>query len=92
MVVSHKTARRVSLPALTPRKGALGTRVEAVGPKHFAIVAVDHWVMAEEPFTIAGRQLPDVLSVFSGTKPFFYWTIFHITLGFMPKPAAKKGS
>ena len=41
MVVSQKTARRVSLPAFAPCKGALGTRVEAVGPKRFAIVAVD---------------------------------------------------
>jgi transposase len=41
MVVSRKTARRVSLPAFTPRKGALGTRIEAVGPHRFAIVAVD---------------------------------------------------
>jgi transposase len=41
MVVSQKTGRRVSLPTFTPRKGALGARVEAVGPKRFAIVAVD---------------------------------------------------
>jgi transposase len=41
MVVSHKTARRVSLPAFTPRKGTLGTRIEAVGPNRFGIVAVD---------------------------------------------------
>ena len=41
MVVSQKTPRRVSLPVCTPRNGELGTRVEAVGPKHFAVVAVD---------------------------------------------------
>jgi transposase len=41
MVVSQKTARRVSLPAFAPHKGALGARVEAAGPKHFAILAVD---------------------------------------------------
>ena len=41
MVVSQKSPRRVSLPAFTPRTGALGARVEAVGPKRFAIVAVD---------------------------------------------------
>ena len=41
MAISQKTRRRVSLPARTPRRGELGTRVEAVGPKHFAIVAVD---------------------------------------------------
>ena len=41
MVVSQKPSRRVSLPTLTPRKGGLGPRVEAVGPKRFGIVAVD---------------------------------------------------
>lgn len=41
MVVSQKTARRVSLPAYTPRNGELAARVEAVGPKHFAVLAVD---------------------------------------------------
>lgn len=41
MAVSPKTKRRASLPTLTPRKGGLGSRVEAVGPKHFGIVAVD---------------------------------------------------
>jgi transposase len=41
MVVSQKPGRRSSLPTLTPRKGGLGSRVEAVGPKRFGIVAVD---------------------------------------------------
>lgn len=41
MVVPQKTGRRVSLPKFTPRKGGLGGRIEAVGPKHFGIVAVD---------------------------------------------------
>jgi transposase len=41
MAVSRKNAPRVSLPALTPRKGTLGTRVEAAGPHRFAILAVD---------------------------------------------------
>jgi transposase len=41
MVVSQKTPRRVSFPVCTPRKGELGTRVEAVGPKRFGVVAID---------------------------------------------------
>lgn len=36
-----KTKRRSALPAFTPRKGGLGARVQAVGPEHFGVVAVD---------------------------------------------------
>jgi transposase len=70
MAVSPKTKRRASLPTLTPRKGGLGSRVEAVGPEHFGIVAVDcaknssRWRLADffgrcliPPATLAHRAV-----------------------------------
>ena len=53
----------------------------------FGMVAANHWVFANEPVTIGGTTMPNLLSALSDRETFAYCTILHITLGFMPKPA-----
>jgi hypothetical protein len=56
----------------------------------FGLAAFHHWGMAEMPMTVAGYTLPNILWAVSAKNAFYYWTIMHITLAFMPKPAAKR--
>ncbi len=54
MARSHATRSQGSVPKLTPRDDSLRGRVEAVGPTHFGIVAVD---CAQEFRAMAARRL-----------------------------------
>ena len=56
----------------------------------FGFVAMNHWVFAQRPLTIDGLTLSNPLTVLFGRHSFNYWTIAHVTLGFLPKPAAKR--
>jgi hypothetical protein len=56
----------------------------------FALIALNHWVFAERPMTIRGATFANPLTILFSQSSFYYWTIFHVTLGFLPKPAPKR--
>ena len=53
----------------------------------FGLVALNHWIFANQPVVIGNTTMPNILSPLSSRNTFAYCTILHITLGFMPKPA-----
>jgi hypothetical protein len=50
------------------------------------LVASNHWVLAGAPIPWGGAGVPNPLSLLLSTSAFYYWTIFHVTLSFVPKP------
>jgi hypothetical protein len=56
----------------------------------FGLIAVNHWVLAQQPMTIGGKTFPNVLTILFCRDSLYYWTIVHVTMGFLPKPAPKR--
>jgi hypothetical protein len=56
----------------------------------FGLVAVNHWGFAQRPMTFQGLTLANPLTFLFSEHSLYYWTIAHCTLGFLPKPAAKR--
>jgi hypothetical protein len=56
----------------------------------FALIALDHWVLGDRPMQMFGRSMPNPLALLFSESSFYYWTIIHVTLGFLPKPAPKR--
>lgn len=50
------------------------------------LIAANHWLLAQRPVTFRAMTLPNPLTVLFCANNFFYWTIIHCTLGFLPKP------
>jgi hypothetical protein len=55
-----------------------------------ACIMANHWLFAQQPLTISGSTWANPLTVLFSSGSLFYWTIAHVTLGFLPKPAAKR--
>ena len=53
----------------------------------FGLIALNHWVLAQTPMAFSGRSMPNPLSILFSKESFYYWTIAHVTLAFLPKPA-----
>ena len=56
----------------------------------FGVIAVNHWVLAQAPLSIAGHTIANPLTLLFSEQSLFYWTIVHCTLGFVPKPACPR--
>lgn len=52
----------------------------------FGLIAVNHWLLAQRPLSFHALELPNPLTALFCANSFFYWTIIHCTLGFLPKP------
>src|SRR5215469_6530601 len=51
------------------------------------LIAFNHWGLAYATIQWGAATVPNPLSLLLSVSAFYYWTIFHVTLSFMPKPA-----
>lgn len=56
----------------------------------FLLIALNHWVLSQQPIVVGGRTMSNPLTILFSEHSLYYWTIAHVTLGFLPKPAARR--
>lgn len=57
----------------------------------FCLIAFNHWGIAQLPMVPRDGVFANPLNALFSADSLFYWTIAHVTLGFMPTPAPTKG-
>jgi hypothetical protein len=56
----------------------------------FLLIAMNHWYFAQQPLAIGGQTFSNPLTTLFCREHFYSWTLSHVTLGFLSKPAAGK--
>ncbi len=51
-------------------------------------IAFNHWVLALRPWLPIGHTLHNPITLFLGVHTFYYWTLAHLVIGFMPRNRA----
>ena len=56
------------------------------------LILIESWTVSDKSMVIGGMELSHPLTIPCSRQSFYYVTLFHITLAFIPKPAPKRRS
>ena len=56
----------------------------------FGLIALNHWGLNAQQLTVMGADIGNPFTLMLDKNAFVYWTVVHLVLAFMPKPAAKR--